>query len=157
MRDRIKTAACVTHEQILDWYAAWNRRDWSAVSELLADRFALDDIALQRSVHGKADYLRHAKALAEAFPDGAIKIERVVGSGGEGELVLVEYALAGTQSGHWGVFPPSHRRAKMFFCDLLRFEYGKLASCISYTDLYGPLCQLGHVISAASTRKGDAA
>jgi steroid delta-isomerase-like uncharacterized protein len=155
--ETMRTTLGVSHDEIRDWYEAWNRRDWAGVERLLGDNFVLRDQALKHTLHGKSDYLHYAKAWAEAFPDGVLKLDRIYGGKDTGDLVVVEYTGTGTQSGHWGLFPPSNRKVTMRFCDLLRFEHDRIVGCTTYTDLYGPLCELGHVASTALSRKDKAA
>lgn len=138
----------VSTETVRGWYEAWNRRDWAAIEGLLAEPFVCEDIALGRVIRGKRDYLRYAHDYARAFPDGVVRVDRILGGGRNGEPVVVEYRGVGTQDGHFTLFPPSHRRVEIRYCDILRFENGRLVRCRTYVDLYGPLSRLGHITSA---------
>ncbi len=147
----------VSHEDIQNWYGAWNRRDWQGVALLLAESFELEDVALGRTIHGTQDYLKYSMAWASAFPDGTLKIERMIGSGNRGESVVVEYSSQGVQSGAWGAFAPSQRHTVIRFCDILRFEHDRLISCRTYGDYYQALRELGHLLWAQDAKKPEAA
>lgn len=147
----------VSHQRVCDWYEAWNRNDWDAISDFLSEQVELDDVALGRTIHGRSEYLRYAKAWREAFPSGKITVRRIGGAAREGETMVVEYVASGRQEGHWGVFEPTGRNTTMRFCDLLRFEHDKLSQVTTYTDLYRPLSELGHVVSAKRLISPEAA
>lgn len=143
----------VTHKQVLDWYDAWNHRDWQAVEQQLASEFTCVDHVFRRAVGGKDHYLKYAREFAEGFPDGKITVDRIVGAGRNGEVMIVEYRQKGTQTGHLGLFAPTSLRCEFHFCDLLRFHNGKLVGCTTYGDLYGPLSDLGHIFSRSVFQK----
>jgi steroid delta-isomerase-like uncharacterized protein len=145
--------SCISHEQICDWYRAWNRRDWDQVTDLLAEHFICEDLALRRTIRGKVDYLNYAKAWVKTFSDGAIKVDRILGSSLTGHVVVVEYRFKGTQSGPLTGFEASQREAEFDFVDILRFHNEKLVSCRTYTDFSRPLLELGHLVRAENLPK----
>ncbi|MBI3544943.1 MAG: ester cyclase [Deltaproteobacteria bacterium] len=136
----------VSKEDLIAWYEAWGRRDWDRVGAFLGRGFVACDVALGVELRGRAEYLRYAKAWAHAFPDATLKLDRLLGvSPSGGDLAVVEYSGTGTQQGPWVGFPPSRRKVTMRFCDLMRFEHDKLVQLTTYSDLYAPLRELGHV------------
>lgn len=116
----MQMAPCVDPHLIQEWYAAWNRRDWDAIESSLADFFVLEDMALGRIVHGKREYLDYSREYADSFPEGHVKLDRILS--GAGGVVVAEYSLEGTR-----------------FCDILKYEHGKLVSCRTYGGHFGPL------------------
>lgn len=135
----------VSVDRIQQWYLAWNSRDWKTISGFVADHFVLEDMAIGMTVYGRSDYMRYCHRYAEAFPDGVIKIDRILTT--TSDYAVVEYSAEGTQKGHFGLFEPSNRKVKMFFCDVLMFEGGKLAAVRTYGDLYRPLVEMQHIMS----------
>ena len=147
----------VGHDDIQEWYEAWNRRDWEAVAGLLSSSVLIEDIALGKAVYGTKDYLHYARQWARIFPDGRLKIDRLSGSGNRGEPMIVEYSCEGTQLGPWGIFEPSPRKTVIRFCDILRFKYDRIATCTTYGDYYRALRDLGHLPMPGGDKKLEAA
>ena len=148
---------CVSHEDIQEWYKAWNRRDWNAVASLLSNSVRVEDVALGHVLQGISEYLRYARIWAGVFRDGKLKIDRLSGSGNHGEPVIVEYSCEGTQGGQWGIFAPSPSKTLIRFCDLLRFKDDRIAMCTTYGDYYRALQDLGHLSVAGTDKKLEAA
>jgi len=133
------------HARIRQWYLAWNNRDWGAVESILHRDCDIEDVVLERRMEGKANYLRYALEFVHAFPAGRIVVDRIFGTGRNGEFVAVEYRMKGTQDGTFAGFPPSKRMTEFRMCDILEFQNDLLIRCRTYMDLYGALVGLGHV------------
>ncbi|MEW6055548.1 MAG: ester cyclase [Bdellovibrionota bacterium] len=141
----------VSNQCVLDWYKAWNRRDWEAVAQLLDARFSFEDTALRQCLEGKYAFLRLCRQYTQAFPDGAIDVTRAIHSGAPPfEIITVEYALRGRQDGVFLDFPATHRKVEILRCDVLYFEHQRLMHCRSYGDLYHVLKELEHIPSVTS-------
>jgi steroid delta-isomerase-like uncharacterized protein len=129
--------------------AAYNRKDWSAVAEVLAPGCVYDEIATHRRVQGITDITAAWRGWATALPDSNATFDRVSVNG---DSVTLELTWRGTQTGPLempgGALPPSGRSIEMRACQVVEVAGGQVQAVRHYFDMATLLQQLG-ALSAA--------
>ena len=129
------------------------RRTYDALSlhtldALMADVFA-EDAELVGPTAGQVKGIQaiadHWKNALETTPDGKATIHRIIR---EGNVVVVEYTLTGTNTGPLRlptgeVLPATNKRVTFPAVDIWTFEGGKAVSQHLYFDRFSVLAQLG--------------
>lgn len=77
-----------------------------------------------------------------AIPDSVVTLDTLVA---EDDLVACWATYSGAQTGPMGPFPPSHERASLEFCGILRIRDGRIAEIRVVWDNVDLLTQLGHM------------
>ena len=94
---------------------------------------------------GPEAYKRDYHRWRDAFPDGEVKITRVIV---EGDWAVVEFINRGTQTGPLqsalGTFPPSGRFMEVRYCSVMRVAGGLVVEGRDYYDSASIARQLGH-------------
>lgn len=125
-------------------YEAWNERNFEEIADLVAPDGILTVVGSGETFVGPEGSLRYNAMWADAFPDGAITVDRLIASG---DLVVVEYTGHGTHTGtlvtSMGDLPATGRTVTMQLCDVTEFEDGKIRSQRSYFDSGSLMAQLG--------------
>ena len=95
---------------------------------------------------GPEGYKRDYHRWREAFPDGEVKITKVIV---QDNWAVVEFVNRGTQTGplksSLGEFPPSGRRMEARYCSVMRVGGGKVVEGRDYYDSTSIARQLGLV------------
>ena len=125
-------------------YESWNDRDF----DYFVSRFADDgDIVLTGSgdrYRGTEGARELAERWATAFPDGRVKIDRLIEAG---EEVVVECTSRGTHNGTLAfpttTFEATGRSVTLQLCQVYELRAGKVRSMHSYFDSAVLLAQLG--------------
>jgi steroid delta-isomerase-like uncharacterized protein len=122
---------------------AMNTRQLDALDEVVAPNFVRHCQATPnldiRSLQQFKDFLRQDVAV---FPDNTQAFTRVIA---EGDMVAVWAIYEGTQLGHMGPFPPSGKKVRFDFGEMIRVENGKLAELWVTWDNMTILTQLGYL------------
>ena len=138
------TASSLERELVRHWYEARNQHDWSSIENSVHEHFVCENMMLGVVISGRSDYAQYCRDFDLAFSDAKFRIDRMISA--PGGLFVVEVTVTGTQTGAFGVFPPSGQNVVMQFCDVLKVEGLRIASLRTYGDLYQPLVQMRHVI-----------
>jgi steroid delta-isomerase-like uncharacterized protein len=126
------------------FHESWDLRDPDRGATVIADDCRFEDVArgeLQMGADGyRADYHR----WRAAFPDGEVKIVRVMV---DGEWAVVEFVNRGTHTGPLqssaGEFAPTGRSMELRYCSVMRVRDGKVVEGRDYYDSASLLRQLG--------------
>lgn len=90
--------------------------------------------------YSRAEVEHSMRGLRAAFPDIAVRIERIVAAG---DLVSVHWSAVGTNSVRAGGFPGTGRRINFAGMAFLRFEDGRMAEEWAVYDALSLQRQLG--------------
>jgi steroid delta-isomerase-like uncharacterized protein len=125
-------------------YQDWNKRDFDHLSSLYAGAGEIVLVGSGARFQGPEGAREHATMWADGFPDGQIKIEKVIATDRE---VVVEFTGTGTHTGTLktpgGEIPATGRSVTLQVCDVLSFRAGRVSRLHSYFDSAALLMQLG--------------
>ena len=128
-------------------FDAWEKRDFDAIAQLMADDVAFIDAPRQQTIKGKSAVREWYASWAEACPDAVAGGNVIAASG---DTVTVEGVYAGTNTGPFGPLPATGRSVSMPWANVLRFgSDGKIVGGAAYYDQFTILTQLGHVQAPA--------
>jgi steroid delta-isomerase-like uncharacterized protein len=133
------------------YFAAWNRRDGSAVAAMFAVGGTYEDPATGRPLEppGIAEY---ARGLFEAFPDLHFEVVSMAASGPSS--VAAEWVMHGTNSGPLAGNPPSGGTVALAGADFIRVEDERVGSVRGYFDQRALVQQLGLQVMALPPNRG---
>ncbi|HET8982660.1 MAG TPA: ester cyclase [Pedococcus sp.] len=135
-------------------YDAWNRRDFDAQAEATAADGKIHVVGSGDTYDGPDGSRRYNTMWADAFPDGAITVDRVIPAG---DTVVVEFTGRGTHTGDlvtpMGTIPATGRSVTLQLCDVLEFHENKVRSQRSYFDTGSLMTQLGLTEQAATAQR----
>tara|TARA_R110002111_G_scaffold110255_2_gene169632 strand:- start:144 stop:584 length:441 start_codon:yes stop_codon:yes gene_type:complete len=138
-RDHIETIVRQFHE-------SWDLRDPDRGAFVIADDCHFEDVARGEYLGGKAGYIQDYHRWRTAFPDGEVKVVRVII---EGDWAVVEFLNRGTQTGplrsSLGNFAPSGRRMEVRYCSVMRVQGDQVVEGRDYYDSASIARQLGLV------------
>lgn len=120
--------------------AVWNQRDLERIPEFYSPSYVVDyrPYAPPREGH---DAIRGMVERAwAAFPDYHEEIRDLIA---DETRVAVRFTVSGTQSGQWGVLPPTGKRVEFDEVALLELENGQVIRQSGVTDNLTALRQLG--------------
>lgn len=118
----------------------WNRCGVDRIPDYYSEQYVADyrPIAPLRTGH---DGIRGMVERAwEAFPDYHEELLRVVA---EGSVVVARFTISGTQSGKWGLLPPTGKKVKFDEIVILELQGGKVCKQSGVCDNLSALSQLG--------------
>ncbi len=125
-------------------HEAWNERDFDQILEATAPEAVHTIVGSGDTFEGAQGALAYNTMWAEAFPDGRLTVDRVIGSG---DHVMVEFTGRGTHTGplvtSMGEIPATGRSVTLQFCDVMEFENGKIRRQRTYFDTGSLMAQLG--------------
>jgi steroid delta-isomerase-like uncharacterized protein len=136
----------MTDNKILanDTYDAWNERDFDRATANMAPDAKITVVGTGETFTGPDGARAYSTMWADAFPDGSIKVDRIVG---EGDLVAVEFTGRGTHTGTlttaMGSIPATGRELTLKLCDVYEFRDGKIREQHAYFDTGSLMAQLG--------------
>lgn len=131
---------------VRQFHESWDMRDPERGARVIAENCHFEDVARGELLPGpdayKADYFR----WREAFPDGEVKVTKVIV---QGNWAVVEFVNRGTQTGplrsSLGTFPPSGKFMEVRYCSVMRVADGKVVEGRDYYDSASIARQLGLV------------
>jgi steroid delta-isomerase-like uncharacterized protein len=124
-------------------YEAWEKRDFDALAETLADGVSFNDATSGRVIEGKADVKDFYASWAVACPDSVAGATVVAASD---DTVAIEGVWAGTNTGPFGPLPATGRSVSMPWANVLHFDPdGRIIGGAAYANLLPVMIQLGHM------------
>jgi predicted ester cyclase len=125
-------------------YEDWNKRDFEHFAGLFAPSSEIVLVGSGMQFKGREGAKQFAQMWADGFPDGKVKIEKLLGSGNQ---LAVEYTGTGKHTGPLaapgGEIPPTGRSVTLQLCDVIEFRDAKVSKLRSYFDAASLLAQLG--------------
>ena len=125
-------------------YQDWNKRDFEHLASLMTPSGEIVIVGSGTRFKGPAGAKQFAQMWADAFPDGRVKIDKVIDAGTQ---IVVEYTGQGTQTGvlraPGGEIAPTGRSVTIELCDVIQFSGGRIKSLRTYFDSATLLTQLG--------------
>lgn len=129
------------------FHESWDLRDPERGASVIAEDCRFEDVARGEPQTGPDGYRADYHRWRAAFPDGEVKITRVIV---DGDWAVVEFVNRGTQTGplksSLGEFPPSGRRMEARYCSVMRVAGGKVVEGRDYYDSASIARQLGLVV-----------
>jgi steroid delta-isomerase-like uncharacterized protein len=129
---------------IRTFHESWDLRDPERGASVVAEDCRFEDVARGELLSGPEAYKDDYHRWRAAFPDGEVKITRVIV---DGDWAVVEFVNRGTQTGplksSLGEFPPSGRFMEVRYCSVMRVEGGKVVEGRDYYDAATIARQLG--------------
>jgi predicted ester cyclase len=92
-------------------------------------------------VRSREDFKRFLEADRSAVPDGRVTPRLLIA---EGDYVALWAGYSGTQTGAWGLVPPSNKRFELDVGMVFRLSEGRVAEMWVTWDNLSMLMQLGH-------------
>jgi len=128
---------------------AWNKGNWKKVWAAHTKDVIVSGPHLPAATKGLDEHRKDIEGLIAAFPD--MKNTTTIAFG-QGDWVASEGFMEGTHKGPLAgpggqMIPATHKRIHLLYCELDRFESGKIAEERIYFDLAGWMMQLGVVPS----------
>ena len=129
------------------FHESWDMRDPERGASVIAGDCRFEDVARGEPQTGPDGYRADYHRWRAAFPDGEVKITRVIV---DRDWAVVEFVNRGTQTGplksSLGEFPPSGRRMEARYCSVMRVGRGKVVEGRDYYDSASIARQLGLVV-----------
>ncbi|MEM8630363.1 MAG: ester cyclase [Pseudomonadota bacterium] len=133
-----------TERIVRQFHESWDLRDPDRGAEVIANDCAFEDVARDEAQTGPEAYKADYHRWRAAFPDGEVKVTRVIV---DGDWAVVEFLNRGTQTGtlksSFGTFPPTGRRMEVRYCSVMRVRDGKVVEGRDYYDQASIARQLG--------------
>jgi predicted ester cyclase len=118
----------------------WNRRAIDRIPEFYAPEFVADYRPYAPLREGHAAIRGMVERAWEAFPDYHEELHELVA---EGPLVVARFTISGTQSGAWGILPPTGKHVQFEEIVILELRDGKVVRQRGIPDNLAALRQLG--------------
>jgi steroid delta-isomerase-like uncharacterized protein len=123
----------------------WNRGNFDAADELVADDYVRHDLRPGDAPPGPAGQKAVAQRFRAAFPDAHLDVEALVA---EGDLVAARWRISGTHEGAWGDVAPTGRNVRFTGVNFFRLAAGKIAEIWNVRDDLGLREQVGASVYA---------
>ncbi|WP_112321444.1 ester cyclase [Oceanibium sediminis] len=135
-----------TETIVRQFHESWDMRDPDLGAAVIAPDCHFEDVARGELLQGPEAYKQDYHRWRTAFPDGEVRITRVIV---QDDWAVVEFVNRGTQTGplhsSLGAFPPSGRRMEARYCSVMRVADGKVVEGRDYYDSASIARQLGLV------------
>jgi steroid delta-isomerase-like uncharacterized protein len=130
-----------------DLFEAWEKRDFDAMVEHMAEDVSFNDAPRSQVIKGKTAVRDWYASWAGACPDSVAGAKLIAASG---DTVALEGVYIGKNTGPFGPFPATGRPVSMPWANVLRFgSDGKIVGGTAYYDQLTIMVQLGHVQAPA--------
>ena len=131
---------------VRQFHESWDMRDPERGARVIAENCHFEDVARGELLPGPDAYKEDYFRWREAFPDGEVKVTKVIV---QGNWAVVEFINRGTQTGplrsSLGTFPPSGKFMEVRYCSVMRVADGKVVEGRDYYDSASIARQLGLV------------
>lgn len=128
-------------------FDAWEKRDFSALVENLADDVVVNSPG-SMAIKGKEAARDWYASWATACPDGVAGATCV---GATSETAVMEGVYAGTNTGNFGPLAPTGRTVSLPWTNVNTFDSnGQIVNVNAYFDQITLLTQLGHMESQSA-------
>ena len=125
-------------------HEAWNERNFDEIADMTAPDGIVTIVGSGDTFEGIDGSRAYNVMWADAFPDGKVTVDRVIGSG---DYVVVEFTGRGTHTGtlatSMGEIPATGQSLTLQLCDVMEFRNGKVQSQKTYFDTGSMMAQLG--------------
>lgn len=128
-----------TEQLVTEYVQAWNKRDFSQMSKLVAESFTFTS-PTAGTIEGRENVEAYAKMVVDGFSDFEVEVQEMLAGD---ELVMTESILSGTHDGEFNDISPTHETFEIR--DMAKFviEDGTLQQERLYFDQHEFLSQLG--------------
>jgi steroid delta-isomerase-like uncharacterized protein len=124
-------------QQIFDLF---NAHDVQSASAYFAEDAELRDVSVARPASGPQQIAAIYARQLDALPDSVVRVDRMVA---EGDMVVVEWTLAGTHRGRMLGIPATGKPVSFKGVSLLRYRANMIVTDTRIWDLAGLLRQIG--------------
>lgn len=122
-------------------HGAFNKRDFEAVTALMAEDAVYLDHPRGTTLRGREGFKQFMQAWATSFSDATVSDATYIDGG---DVVVAEFHGRGTNDGAMGPFPATGKSMNLPFCEIMRFDQaGRIISGAIYYDVMSMLTQLG--------------
>src|SRR5262245_8681168 len=125
----------------------WNRRTLDRIPDFYAQDYVADYRPYAPLREGHAAIHAMVERAWEAFSDYHEELHELIA---EGPVVVARFTISGTQSGRWGVLPPTGKRVEFGEIVILELRDGKVVRQRGIPDNLTALRQLGVLPSPPS-------
>jgi steroid delta-isomerase-like uncharacterized protein len=133
-------------------HQAFNRRDFDAVVNLMAENVTYHDRARDVVFRGRAGFRDFMQAWVTAFSNSQVTEPVYIDAG---DTVVAEFVARGTNDGPLGELPATGKPANFHMCEVIRFnDTGQVVSGGIYYDQLSIMIQLGHAQAPHSATAG---
>lgn len=119
----------------------WEKQNFDAIDEYVADDFVLHDPSMTESIHGPDEY-REMAEMGAGVIDGPIETEQLLSMG---DWVVSRWSQTGEHVGEMAGIEPTNEEVTITGIDMDRFEDGKLAETWTEVNMLNMLMQIGAV------------
>ena len=127
-------------------HQAFNKREFDALLNLLAEDFVYEDRARGNTFRGRNGFREFMQGWVTAFSNAEVASAQYIDGG---DTVVAEFSGRGTNDGPLGPLPKSGKQLNLPFCEVMRFNpRGQIASGAVYYDQMSMMAQLGHTATA---------
>lgn len=129
-------------EQLVHDYAAlWNERDYSSISDVVADSFVhVTPGAPDGEVRGPEGVEAFMREITDAFPDFEVTIRETLT---DDETAMIEHEFTMTHEGEFAGVPATGREVELRSMAKCHVADGKLQELREYVDMQSFLEQVG--------------
>lgn len=133
-------------------YEGWNEHRFDDIADAMAPDGKIIVAGTGDEFAGPEGARQYNQQWYDAFPDGHLTVNNVVGSG---DTVVVEFTGQGTHTGplvtSMGDIPATGRSVTLNVCEVLEFRDGKITAQRSYLDTGSLMAQLGLLPEQSAT------
>ena len=119
----------------------WEKRNFDAIDELVAEDFVLHDPSMPEPIRGPDEYREMAETGAGVI-DGPIEMDQLLSMD---DYVVARWTQRGTHVGEMGGIEPTNEEVTITGIDINRFEDGKLAESWTEVNLLNMLMRIGAI------------
>ena len=132
----------------------WNRKNLSAIDELMSVDYAHHDPSSPAVPSGVDGYKQFVNYYMNAFPDAHFTIDDAFTDGQNTEVQneVTRWTVSGTHEGELAGIPRTGRRFSVTGISIARIDNGKITESWNNWDALGLMQQLGVVSSEAKGR-----
>jgi steroid delta-isomerase-like uncharacterized protein len=132
-------------------HQAFNRRDFDAVVNVMAEDVTYHDRARDVTFRGRTGFREFMQEWAAAFSNAAVTDPTYSEAG---DTVIAQFMARGSNDGPLGPLPATGKSVNFYMCEILRFNAeGQVVSGVVYYDQLSILVQLGHAQPAEQTAR----